>query len=160
MRLPDGRVRKLRRSSEDPGCAHELTFSCYQRLPLLGRDRTRMWFVDALDAARRRHSLELWGYVIMPEHVHVLFVPLDPAYRIRGVLQSIKQPVMRLALNSCGIAVLTGLASLAAGAFAGFALAFFPLRGKGAALGLALSVSMLPGISILGPLYLLIRAFS
>ncbi len=99
MYLPDGRVRKLRRSSEDPGCAHELTFSCYRRLPLLSGDCTRQWFIDALDATRRRHDLEFWAYVIMPDHVHILFVPCDAQYRIRNVLQSIKQPVMRRALN-------------------------------------------------------------
>ena len=99
MRLPDGTVRKLRRSSEDPGCAHELTFSCYRRMPLLGRDRTRRWFTQALNATRRRHHLELWAYVIMPEHVHILLVPLDANYRIRSILQSLKQPVARRALN-------------------------------------------------------------
>jgi len=72
MRLPDGRVRKFRRSSEDPGCAHELTFLCYRGLPLLGRDRTRRWFVNALAQTRARHDLELWTYVIMPEHAHGL----------------------------------------------------------------------------------------
>jgi putative transposase len=99
MRLPDGRIRKLRRSSEDPGCAHELTFSCYRRLQLLGQDRTRRWLVDALAKARRKHNLEFWAYVIMPEHVHILFAPLDPGYRIRRILQSIKQPVSRRAIN-------------------------------------------------------------
>ena len=49
---------------------------------------------------------------------------------------------------------------MAVGSFAGFALAFFPIRGKGAALGFALVVSMLPGISILGPLYLVIRTLA
>ncbi len=99
MRLRNGRVRKLRRSREDPGCAHELTFSCYRRLPLLSRDRTRRWLIDALATARQRHKLELWAYVIMPEHVHILFVPRDPNYRIRRILQSVKQPVMRRAIN-------------------------------------------------------------
>ena len=28
-----------------PGEAHELTFSCFQRLPLLSKDRTRHWFL-------------------------------------------------------------------------------------------------------------------
>jgi putative transposase len=55
--------------------------------------------VDALDSARRRHSLELWAYVVMPEHVHVLFWPRDPTYRIRSILQSIKQPVARTAVS-------------------------------------------------------------
>ena len=99
MRLPDGRIRKFRRSSENPGIAHELTFSCYRRLPLLSPDRTRLWLIEALAAARQRHKLELWAYVIMPEHVHILFVPCDPGYRIRRVLQSIKQPVMRRTIN-------------------------------------------------------------
>jgi len=99
MRLPNGQVRKLRRSSEDPGCAHELTFSCYHRLPLLSRDRTRQWLLESLDQARRKRDLELWAYVIMPEHVHVLFLPRDPQYRVRTILQTIKQPVMRRAIN-------------------------------------------------------------
>ncbi len=99
MRLPNGRVRKFRRSSEDPGCAHELTFSCYRRLPLLSRDRTRRWFLESLDRARHEHDLELWAYVIMPEHAHVLFFPRNPEYRIRTILQAIKQPVMRRAIN-------------------------------------------------------------
>jgi putative transposase len=99
MQMPDGRFRKLRQSREDPGCAHEFTFFCYRRLKLLNRDRSRKWFVDPLDTARRKHQLELWAYVIMPEHVHVLFAPLDAAYRIRIILQSIKQPPMRRAIN-------------------------------------------------------------
>ena len=49
MLLPDGRVRKRRESSNEPGQAHELTFSCYRRMPLLSKDRTRQWLVDALD---------------------------------------------------------------------------------------------------------------
>ena len=99
MYLREGHVRKLRRSSEDSICAHELTFSCYKRLPLLNRDRTRRWLIEALHDSREKQSFELWAYVIMPEHVHVLLFPQDPTYQIKRVLQSIKQPVMRRALN-------------------------------------------------------------
>jgi len=42
MRLPNGKVQKFRRSTQDFGCAHELTFSSFHRLPVLGRDRTRV----------------------------------------------------------------------------------------------------------------------
>ena len=31
-----------------PGNAHYLTFSCYHGLPLLSKDRTRLWFLEAL----------------------------------------------------------------------------------------------------------------
>ena len=41
----------------------------------------------------------MWAYVIIPQHVHLLFQPLNPAYRIRSTLQSIKPPVMRRTIN-------------------------------------------------------------
>ena len=52
----DGTVRKLLKTFNAPGHAHELTFSCFKRLPLLAKDRTRQWFVNALDRARRLHD--------------------------------------------------------------------------------------------------------
>src|SRR5947209_4669551 len=64
--------RKKVRSYNEPGHAHELTFSCFRRLPLLNRDRCRRWFLAALESGRQRRHLALWAYVIMPEHVHVI----------------------------------------------------------------------------------------
>lgn len=77
----------------EPGHAHELTFSCYRRLPLLSRGRTRRWFVDALGAARIKERFDLWAYVVMPEHAHVLLRPREPKYDISRILWRIKQPV-------------------------------------------------------------------
>jgi len=77
----------------EPGHAHELTFSCFRRLPLLSRDRTRTWFVEAVDRARVRHEFDLWAYVIMPEHVHLLIHPRRGQYDISAVLKAIKWPV-------------------------------------------------------------------
>ena len=91
----------------DNGEPHFLTFSCYQRLPLLSKDRTREWLVSALDQARTEHGFHLWAWVIMPEHVHVLLWPpaqlISPdrrSYqgRIRGILTSIKRPVAKKAI--------------------------------------------------------------
>ncbi len=81
-----------------PGHAHELTFSCHNGYKLLSKDRTRQWFVEALDRARRKHDLHLWAYVIMPEHVHVVLVPQRTRYEMSSILQSIKQPVGRRAI--------------------------------------------------------------
>jgi putative transposase len=39
-----------------PGHAHELTFSCYRRLPLLSRDRTRQWMIEAIESARNKQG--------------------------------------------------------------------------------------------------------
>jgi putative transposase len=54
------------------GDLHFLTFSCYRRLPLLGTARARNAFVAALAKIRERYHFRLVGYVVMPEHVHLL----------------------------------------------------------------------------------------
>ncbi len=90
--------RKRCRSYNSPGEAHELTFSCFRRLPLLSKDRSRQWFVEALDKARRRRDFLVWAYVIMPEHVHVIVWPRQPVYEIRLIRTSLKIPVQRKAL--------------------------------------------------------------
>jgi putative transposase len=91
--------RKQVRSYNVPGHAHELTFSCFRRLPLLSRDRSRRWFLDALDSARRRRDLALWAYVIMPEHVHVIVWPRGGNYEVRLIRTAFKVPVQRKALT-------------------------------------------------------------
>jgi putative transposase len=90
--------RKRVKSYNIPGHAHELTFSCFQRLPLLSKDRSRQWFVEGLDQARRRRNFLLWAYVIMPEHVHVIVWPRDSVYEMRLIRTALKVPVQRKAL--------------------------------------------------------------
>jgi putative transposase len=90
--------RKQVRSYNEPGHAHELTFSCFRKLPLFNRDRTRQWFLEALDAARRRRNLALSAYVIMPEHVHVVLCPRDSIYEMRLIRTALKTPVQRKSL--------------------------------------------------------------
>ncbi len=93
------RHRKLRRPWNEAGHAHELTFSCNGRLPLLANDRVRQWLLDAMDTARRRWDFELWAYVIMPEHVHMLVYPRRPHYEVAAFLKSVKQSVARKAIS-------------------------------------------------------------
>jgi putative transposase len=54
------------------GDLHFITFSCYRRLPLLGTVRARNVFAVALAKIRERYQFRLVGYVVMPEHVHLL----------------------------------------------------------------------------------------
>ncbi|MGD8450753.1 MAG: transposase [Phycisphaerae bacterium] len=82
-----------------PGDAHALTFCCFHRQPLLNADRSRKWFLESLDAARAKHAFDLWAYVIMPEHVHLLIWPRDPVYSIGNILSDIKLPVTRQAIT-------------------------------------------------------------
>ncbi len=51
---------------------HFITFSCYRRLPLLKTVRARDLFVRELGKVRDAMGFRLVGYVVMPEHVHLL----------------------------------------------------------------------------------------
>ncbi len=54
------------------GCFHFLTFSCYRRQPLLGTATAYGHFECELEAVRLRYGFVVAGYVLMPEHVHLL----------------------------------------------------------------------------------------
>ena len=51
---------------------HFITFSCYGRAPLLGTAHARDTFLSALERVRRWYGFYVVGYVVMPEHVHLL----------------------------------------------------------------------------------------
>lgn len=74
---------------------HFLTWSCYRRKPLLGSARARNRFLKILDEVRQRYRFRLVGYVVMPDHVHLLISEPE-----RGtpstVVQVLKQRVSRL----------------------------------------------------------------
>lgn len=76
------------------GDLHFLTFSCYRPLPLLRTIRARNVFVDALGKIRERHQFLLVGYVVMPEHVHLL-ISEPPRVTPSVVLKALKQRVSR-----------------------------------------------------------------
>jgi putative transposase len=92
------RRRKKVHHFDEPSHAHFLTFSCYHRLPLLNKDRSRYWLIEALQAARQKHGFELWGWAIMPEHVHLLLLPKS-YYRTQTILADIKRPVGQQAIH-------------------------------------------------------------
>ncbi len=54
------------------GDLHFVTFSCYRRRPYLCHAHTRDLFERSLDAMRIRYDFSIRGYVVMPEHVHLL----------------------------------------------------------------------------------------
>lgn len=54
------------------GHLHFITCSCYRRLPLLRSVRVRNIFVQILGEVRDRYGFALVGYVVMPEHIHLL----------------------------------------------------------------------------------------
>ena len=76
------------------GHLHFITCSCYRRKPLLGTERARSLFLKILAEVRERYDFALIGYVVMPEHIHLLMG--EPR---RGtpttVMQVLKQRVSR-----------------------------------------------------------------
>jgi putative transposase len=54
------------------GDLHFITCSCYHREPLLGTPRRRDLFLSVLEQVRQRYEFVVVGYVVMPEHIHLL----------------------------------------------------------------------------------------
>jgi putative transposase len=73
---------------------HFVTFSCYRRQPLLGSARARNTFVRVLGELRAKYGFLLVGYVVMPEHVHLL-ISEPRAGTPSTVMQVLKQRVSR-----------------------------------------------------------------
>jgi len=76
------------------GHLHFITFSCYHRLPLLKTVHARDTFVQELARVRTETGFRLLGYVVMPEHVHLLMS--EPIIGTPSeAMQKLKQRVSR-----------------------------------------------------------------
>ena len=84
--------RKRLQHFNEPGHLHFMTFSCYRRLPLLTNDVFRAWLSIALNQALVTHTIQLTGFVFMPEHVHLLVWPQNEVYSIAAFQHSFKRP--------------------------------------------------------------------
>jgi len=73
---------------------HFITFSCYRRQRRLSTPEARRVFERQLETARRRFVACVYGYVIMPEHVHLL-VNEPERGPLSSMIQSVKQTVAR-----------------------------------------------------------------
>jgi putative transposase len=68
-------------------------------VPLLASETLCAWLAEAIDRARQAEAFDLWGYVFMPEHVHLLLMPTERRYSIARVLAAIKRPVAYRAIG-------------------------------------------------------------
>ena len=75
-------------------CLHFLTFSCYGRAPLLATARARDIFEQTFEQTRQWYGFYVSGYVVMPEHVHLLMSEPERA-KLSVALQMLKQNVAR-----------------------------------------------------------------
>ena len=85
---------------QETGQLHFLTFSCYKRRPNFVIVPSRATFETSLERVRQRYGLCVYGYVVMPEHIHMLVNEPEQGPLSR-VMQSLKQSVARtLALRA------------------------------------------------------------
>ena len=80
------------RRYQKTGDIHFITFSCYRRGPLLGSAQARDTFVITLERVRRWYGFYVTGFVVMPEHVHLLLSEPERSNLAVG-LQMLKQNV-------------------------------------------------------------------
>jgi putative transposase len=73
---------------------HFITFSCYRRAPLLATLSARRIFEQTLEEVRRWYGFRIAGYVVMPEHVHLLVTEPERG-SLSLALQMLKQNVSR-----------------------------------------------------------------
>jgi putative transposase len=83
-------------------CAHFITFSCYRRQQELGTPRKRDVFEAELERVRGWYGWYIYGYLVMPEHVHLLVseperTPLSVAMQMlkQVVSQKLRRPGLR-----------------------------------------------------------------
>ncbi|WP_051978695.1 transposase [Edaphobacter aggregans] len=73
-----------------------ITFSCYRRQAYLATSDAKDIFLDSLELIRRHYLFEVLGYVVMPEHVHLLVSePPDEEIPRSKALQALKISVSR-----------------------------------------------------------------
>ena len=86
--------RKRMRRREVPGGDRFITFSCQRRLPLLLRPGVAQSFVHALARVQSSYGLQLFAWVVMPEHIHVACeLPKDTT--LESILRRCKMSVSK-----------------------------------------------------------------
>jgi putative transposase len=77
---------------QQAGDLHFITFSCHGRRPYLASSAAKELFETSLEKMRRKYGFAVLGYVVMPEHVHLLVN--EPAQcTLARALQSLKLSV-------------------------------------------------------------------
>jgi putative transposase len=74
--------------------SHFVTFCCYNRRTSFTANPSKRIFENALERVRHSFGLSVYGYVVMPEHVHLLLSePLQGT--LADAIKSLKQGVSR-----------------------------------------------------------------
>ncbi len=89
--MPAGLVRL-----QQTGHSHFITFTCYRRMERLTNPQACSVVLRALENTRMRYELRVFGFVLMPDHVHLLLSEPKRGTLARA-LQSLKSASARMA---------------------------------------------------------------
>jgi putative transposase len=78
---------------------HFLTCSCYHRQPWLANPGWRDLFLQIFEEARQRYQFVVVGYVVMPDHIHLLISEPETGTP-STVMQVVKQRFARRVLEA------------------------------------------------------------
>ena len=79
---------------QQTGDDHFITFSCHDRLPYLATSKAASIFEHSLESSRRKYLFRVLGYVVMPEHVHLL-ISEPPTHPLSTVIGALKRSVSK-----------------------------------------------------------------
>jgi putative transposase len=79
--------------SHDPNTFHYTTSVCFRRVPVFKSEKACELFIEALTETKRRLPFKLIGYVVMPDHTHLITNPIN--CDISAVMNSLKSASAR-----------------------------------------------------------------
>jgi putative transposase len=82
---------------DDDGRARFITFCTHKKLKQLTNNCSRYKLLETIDEARKQYFFKLVGYVIMPEHVHLVIIP-EAGTPIGAMIGEIKRVSAKLIL--------------------------------------------------------------
>jgi putative transposase len=80
--------------------AHSLRFRCRKGWQLLQSDPAIMLVIRTIEDARQQRDFDLWAYVVLPDHVHVVIWPRKDVDSMAMIAEAIRDPVTQAALNA------------------------------------------------------------
>ncbi len=88
------------RHYDNLGTARFVTFSCYRKRQYFKEDFVFKMFLEYLSMAKQKYQFRLYGYVIMPDHVHLILHPRLPI-KLGLVIREIKSKMARHYFRVC-----------------------------------------------------------
>jgi putative transposase len=74
--------------------ARFVTFSCYHSRKYFDKPEIYNLFIEHLKLLRNKHGFKLYGYVIMPDHVHMVLYP-QPDTKMGYLIRELKSKMAR-----------------------------------------------------------------